>query len=116
MDETANWAVCPYAGGGCTPPSQAQFMSLIGASDEIAVIADVGPDGTGETYDLDNVTLTDGGPPPPTAAPRTQAQEVQEAEQETCRGGKKCKKKRRAAALPSEADHRGLDSPFRQRS
>src|SRR5206468_402478 len=60
MDETANWAVCPYLGGTCAPPSKAQFMSLIAATDEVAVIVDVGPDGTGETYDLDNASLTDG--------------------------------------------------------
>jgi hypothetical protein len=66
MSEAGNWAVCPYVGGTCNPPSQAQFMALIGATDRVAVIADVGPNGqTGETYDLDNVTLTDGGPLPP---------------------------------------------------
>ena len=75
LDETANWAICPYAGGICTAPSQNDFKSLIAASDMVAVIADVGPDGTGETYDLDNVVLTDGSPqqpppPPPTKKPK----------------------------------------------
>jgi hypothetical protein len=65
LNETANWAVCPYAGGTCSAPSQAQFITLLTASDQVAVIADVGPDGTGETYDLDNVIVTDGGPLPP---------------------------------------------------
>jgi len=66
LTETANWKICPYAGGTCTPPSQAEFKSLIGTADEIAVMADVAglnTDGTGETYDLDNVTLTEPAPP-----------------------------------------------------
>ena len=98
LDETANWAVCPYSGGACSPPSQAQFKSLISASDEVAVIADVGPDGTGETYDLDNVSLTDGNPPPPEpvkkkckkkkkAPPRRGRQEGQVQEEEKAAGG-----------------------------
>src|SRR3954447_17699994 len=84
MSEAGRWAVCPYLGGTCNPPSQAQFMALIGATDRVAVIADVGPDGqTGETYDLDNVTLTDGGPlPPPNHGPPPKKP-------------KKCKKKKK---------------------
>ena len=59
--------MCPYARGRrhARGRSQAQFKALIGATDQIAVMVDIaksGPDGTGETYDLDNVTLTDGGP------------------------------------------------------
>src|SRR3954453_764920 len=73
MDTTGSWSVCPYAGGICTKPTQARFLSLIAASDRVAVIADVGPNGTGEVYDLDNVVLTDGGPlpapPPPGSGP-----------------------------------------------
>jgi hypothetical protein len=105
MNETANWAVCPYAGGACTPPSQAQFKSLIGASDEVAVIADVGPNGTGETYDLDNVTLTDGGPqppPPPGGGPPPGHKKPKKCKKKhghrAAAAKKKCKKKRRSAA------------------
>ncbi len=89
LDETADWNVCPYLGGDCTEPTQAVFQSLIADSDEVAVMVDVGPDGTGETYDLDNVTLTDGGPPPPppgTPPPRQNSKK------------KKCKKPRKRAA------------------
>jgi hypothetical protein len=105
MNETANWAVCPYAGGTCNPPNQAQFMSLIAATDEVAVIVDVGPNGTGETYDLDNVSLTDGGPlpppppgsgPPPTKKPK----KCKKKHKKRAVVAKKCKKKRRAAASP----------------
>ena len=88
LNETAFWRVCAYAGGTCTPPSQAQFKSLIGATDQIAVMVDIaspGKDGTGETYDLDNVTLTEGPPTPVTPSPPQQNK-------------KKCKKKRRRAA------------------
>jgi hypothetical protein len=104
LDETANWAVCPYAGGACSPPSQAQFKNLIGASDEVAVIADVGPDGTGETYDLDNVSLTDGipAPPPPVSKPKKckkkkKHHRAASAKKSKC---KKKKKKLRAAVSP----------------
>ena len=84
LDETGPWNVCPYAGGPCTEPTQAVFQSLIADSDEVAVMVDVGPDGTGETYDLDNVTLTDGGPPPPPPPPG--------ATPPTQNSKKKCKK------------------------
>jgi hypothetical protein len=105
MNEAANWAICPYAGGACTPPNQAQFMSLIAASDQVAVIVDVGPDGTGETYDLDNVVLTDGGPlpppppnggPPPTKKPKKCKKKKHRGHRAAA--AKKCKKKHRRAA------------------
>ena len=104
LDETADWNVCPYAGGSCTTPTQAVFQSLIADSDEVAVMVDVGPDGTGETYDLDNVTLTDGGPPPPPpppgAPPPTKAKKKCKKPKKRAAAAKrgKCKKKRRAAA------------------
>jgi hypothetical protein len=105
MNEMANWAVCPYAGGTCNPPTQAQFMNLIGATDEVAVIVDVGPNGTGETYDLDNVTLTDGGaipPPPPSGGgppPTQKPKKCKKKKHKRAATAKKCKKKRRAAAF-----------------
>jgi hypothetical protein len=104
LNETANWAVCPYAGGACSPPSQTTFMTLIGASDQIAVIVDVGPDGTGETYDLDNVVLTEGGPlppPPPSNVPpkKKHSKCKKKHGRKTAKSSKKkkCKKKRRSA-------------------
>ena len=105
MDETANWVVCPYAGGDCTRPSQAQFQALMAASDEIAVIADVGPNGTGETYDLDNVLLTDGGPlpPPPPGGGPPGTKKPKKCKKKhrghRASAAKKCKKKRRASKL-----------------
>jgi hypothetical protein len=100
LNETANWAVCPYAGGTCAPPSQTQFKDLISASDEFAVMADVGPDGTGETYDLDNVTLTDGPPPAPAPAPMPKKKCKKKHSHKAAAAKKKCKKKkhRRAAS------------------
>ena len=105
LDETADWKVCPYLGGSCTTPSQAVFQSLIADSDEVAVMVDVGADGTGETYDLDNVALTDGGPPPPPppagTPPPTKAKKKCKKSKKRAAASKKgkCKKKRRAAAL-----------------
>jgi hypothetical protein len=102
LTETANWAVCTYAGGACHPPNRAQFMNLIAASDEIAVMADVGPDGTGETYDLDNVTLTEGPPPAPVAPiPTKKKCKKRHKKKHRAAIAKKCKKKhRRAASAP----------------
>jgi hypothetical protein len=101
-----SWAMCPYAGGLCTAPSQAQFQSLMGSSDEIAVIADVGPNGTGETYDLDNVTLTEPSPPAPPVPPASHKKKCKKKKKKHHRAAaakKKCKKKkkhRRAAVAP----------------
>jgi hypothetical protein len=104
LDETAKWKVCPYAGGSCTTPTQAVFQSLIADSDEVAVMVDVGPDMTGETYDLDNVTLTDGGPPPPPPPPtppppnQTKKKKCKKPGKRAAAAKKgKCKKKPRAA-------------------
>jgi hypothetical protein len=101
LDETASWAVCPYAGGTCAAPSQTLFKSLIADSDEIAVMVDVGPDGTGETYDLDNVVLTDGGPQPPghPAPPVKKPKKCKKKHHRAASSKKhKCKKKKRRAA------------------
>ena len=79
-------------------------MGLIAATDVVAVIADVGPDGTGETYDLDNVILTDGGPlpqlPPPgnSSPPTAKKKKCKKHKKRAAAAKKKCKKKPRAAA------------------
>ena len=90
-------------GGACSPPSQAQFKSLIGASDEVAVIADVGPDGTGETYDLDNVSLTDGNPPPsaPVKKPKKCKKKKKNHHHAAAAKKGKCKKKKKRRAAVS---------------
>jgi hypothetical protein len=94
-----SWAVCPYAGGTCTAPSQAEFQSLLGASDQVGLIVDVGADGTGEIYDVDNFTLTDGPPAPPAPPAATPGPKKK----------KKCKKKKgrhRAAAAKKCKKHK----------
>jgi hypothetical protein len=85
--------MCPYGGAPiCPRPDLAQFKALIGATDQIAVMVDIASPGThggtGETYDLDNVTLTDGAPAPVT--PHKKKCKKKRA------AAKKCKKKRRA--------------------
>jgi hypothetical protein len=118
LNETANWAVCPYAGGACHPPSQAQFMNLIAASDEIAVMADVGADGTGETYDLDNLTLTDGPPPPVPPAPPKKKCKKKKHRKHRAAIAKKCKKKKRhrRVGTPQRLTTGASTAPSRQRS
>jgi hypothetical protein len=102
LNETADWKTCPYAGGGCTAPSQAEFKNLIDASDQIAVMADVAPNSaTNETYELDNVTLTDGAPIPAPAAPTPHKKKCKKKHRRDAKKSKKCKKKkhRRAAIV-----------------
>jgi hypothetical protein len=103
LTETGNWNVCPYDGGSCSPPSQAEFKALIGASDRIAVMADVARNGTGETYDLDNVTLTEGAPTaaPVTPTPPKKKCKKKQKKKHASSAKKKCKKKkhRRAAIV-----------------
>jgi hypothetical protein len=84
LSETgAAWLYCTTS---CVPPSQAQFKALLATADFISVNADVAPTDTGETYDLDNVSLTD-GPPPPVPVPVTPKKK------------KKCKKKKKHASV-----------------
>ena len=111
LNELANWRMCPYGGAPiCPRPDLAQFKALIGATDQIAVMVDIaspGRDGTGETYDLDNVTLTEGAPVG--SAPRKKKCKKKRA------AAKKCKKKRRARE--GQRLTRGASTaPSRQRS
>jgi hypothetical protein len=101
LNEAGNWAVCPYAGGTCSTPDQATFKSLLGASDVVAVMGDVA-DGTGEDYDLDNVSLTDGPPPPPPAVVPTARKKCKKKKKKRHAAvAKRCKKKKkhRSAAI-----------------
>jgi hypothetical protein len=93
----AAWEVCPYAGGRCSPASQMDFQNLIARSDGIAVMVDVSANQTGETYDLDNVALTDGPAQPP--IPPRKHKKCKKKKHRHARATKKgkCKKKRRAA-------------------
>jgi hypothetical protein len=111
LNETGNWAVCTYVGGpgSCHPSNQAEFMSLIAASDLVAVMADVGPDGTGETYDLDNFTLTDGPPQPPASPPamHKKCKKKKHRGKHRAAAAKKCKKKKRQHRRAAIARFRG---------
>jgi hypothetical protein len=78
------WQYCDGTTGECSadPVTQAQFQAVLASMDFVSVAADVAPDASvGETYDLDNVSLTD-GPPPAAVAPVEQLKAV------------KCKKKK----------------------
>lgn len=113
LNETGHWAACAYKGGpgSCHHPSQAEFMSLIAASDQVAVMADVGPDGTGETYDLDNVTLTEPASPPASPGPPAQhkkkCKKKHKKHHRVAAAKKKCKKKKRKHRRAAVARVRG---------
>jgi hypothetical protein len=98
LNEGANWSICPFSGGSCSQPTQAQFKTLIGATDQIAIMADIASpetDGTGETYDLDNVILTDGPPTPPVTPTQPKKKCKKNERRAASAAKKKCKKKRR---------------------
>ena len=104
----AAWEVCPYAGGRCAPASQSDFKDLIAHSDGIAVMVDVSANQTGETYDLDNVSLTDGPPPPPAPVQKPKKCEKKKkhhqagaAKKKKCNKKKKKKKKKKHRAAVS---------------
>ena len=103
LNELANWRMCPYGGAPiCPRPDLPQFKALIGASDQIAVMVDIAssdPDGTGETYDLDNVTLTEGAPAPVRSAIRRNARRSEPPRRSA----------RKSGARRSEADQRRID-------
>jgi hypothetical protein len=111
LNETGSWKACTYIGGpgSCHPPGQAEFMSLIAASDLVAVMADVGPDGIGETYDLDNVTLTNGPPQPPASPvpPVTHKKKCKKKKHGHRAAAKKCKKKKKKHRRAAVASFRG---------
>jgi hypothetical protein len=100
LNELANWRICPYGGAPiCPRPDQAQFKALIGATDQIAVMADIanpGIAGIGETYELDNVTLTEGAPIPVTPAAHKKKCKKNRRRAPAKTAKRKCKKKRPA--------------------
>jgi hypothetical protein len=57
--------------------------------------------GTGETYDLDNVILTDGAPTPVTPTPPAQAKK--KCKKKRAAGKKKCKKRGAAGKKKRQA-------------
>jgi hypothetical protein len=95
LTEAAGWSYCA---GSCTPASQAQFKSVLASADSIAVNADVGPSGTGETMDLDNVALTDGTPG---QVVKKKKKCKKKKKHRAAAAKKKCKKKRKGLLLPS---------------
>jgi hypothetical protein len=64
---TVGGAAWQYCTTFCVAATETQFRALLASADSMAINADVSPSDTGETYDLDNVSLTDG--PPQAEAP-----------------------------------------------
>jgi hypothetical protein len=101
LSETkATWQYCTDS---CVPSSQAQFKALLAAADFISVNADVGPltpTSTGETYDLDNVSLTNGLPQVPSKPRKKKCKKKKKKKRAAVAKKKKCKKKpkKRASA------------------
>jgi hypothetical protein len=91
---TVGGAAWQYCTTFCVAATEQQFRALLASADSMAINADVSPSDTGETYALDNVSLTDG---PPQAAPVAH---------------KKCKKKKhRAAAAKKKCKKKGFPLP-----
>jgi hypothetical protein len=98
LKETAGWSVCSYSTGNCsTPSSQTVFKNMLAASNQVAVMVDVGPnDASRETYDLDNVSLTDGPVTPAPSKCKKKKRHAAAAKKKSC---KKKKGKRHTATL-----------------
>jgi hypothetical protein len=67
----SSWTYCISAPPGCGPPTEAEFRGALASAIRLLILGDV-VDGTGETYGLDNVILTDihrPVPPPPVGVP-----------------------------------------------
>jgi hypothetical protein len=100
----AGWTFCPEYAETCAPASQAQFKSVLATVGNFQIIADMNT-GMGETYGLDNVTLTDAPLPPPAAPPAAAPTGLRAAALKKCakiknkKNKKKCKK--RAKKLPA---------------
>jgi hypothetical protein len=109
LSETgAAWLYCATS---CVPPSQAQFKALLAAADFISVNADVGPltpTSTGETYDLDNVSLTDGLPQAPAKPKKKKCKKKKKKKRAAVAKKKKCKKKpkKRASVTSRRTENR----------
>jgi hypothetical protein len=88
----AAWQYCTTT---CAVATEQQFRALLASADSMAVNADVSPSDTGETYDLDNVSLTDG--PPQAAAPVKKKCKKKSKKKKR----KHCKKKPKGFPLPS---------------
>jgi hypothetical protein len=101
--ESSAWQFCTTS---CVPASQAQFKALLAVADFISIDADVAPSDTGETYDLDNVTLTDGPPAP--IKKKKKCKKRKKAKRRAAVAGKKCKKKpkKRASVTSPRTENR----------
>jgi hypothetical protein len=95
------WLYCP---AGCVSATEAQFRALLAEADYLEVIIDL-VDGTGETYTIDNVSLTDApsaAPPPagPTGPTGQRARAIKRCKKKVAKGPKRKKCLRRARRLP----------------
>jgi hypothetical protein len=95
LTEGAAWLYCTTS---CVAASQAQFKSLLSSADFFSVNADVAPTDTGETYDLDNVSLTDGPPAPVPVRPKKKKCKKKKKKKHAAAAKKKCKKKKKRHA------------------
>lgn len=89
----AGWLYCagnPYT---CTPATQAQFQSVLATAAFTDLLADV-VNGTGETYSLDNFTVSE-KPPPPAKAKKCKKKKGAKGKKRAAAAKKKCGKKRK---------------------
>jgi hypothetical protein len=104
LTEGPAWSYCTAS--SCVPASQTQFKAVLAAADLVEINADVAPTDTGETYDLDNVALTDGVPAP--AAKKKKCKKRKKAKRRASIARKKCKKKpkKRASVTSPRTENR----------
>lgn len=89
------WLYCAGTAYICTPATQAQFQSVLATAAFTDLLADV-VNGTGETYSLDNFTVSEKPPPPPKAkkCKKKKMKKGAKGKNRSAAAKKKCGKKR----------------------
>jgi len=92
----AGWNYCTITPAVCTPATQAQFQSVLATANFTDILADT-VDGTGETYSLDNVTISE--KPKPKKKCKKKGKKSAGAAKKKKK--KKCKKKGKKRSAPA---------------
>lgn len=105
----AGWLYCGGTPYTCTPATQGQFHSVLATAAFTDLLADV-VNGTGETYSLDNFTISEKPKPPPSPPKAKKAKKCKKKK----KGGKgaAAAKKKKKCGKKRNGRRRGLSFPI----